>query len=551
MIAVQDNSRPDLPSLEDGVSLLRAVPDRDALLQSVIRLLQGWTGCQSVGVRLCQGEDYPYYTTLGFSEEFVRLESGLCARESSGEPVRDAAGRVVLECLCGAVIAGRFDPSQPFFTERGSFFTGSTSRLLAEAAAIGLPARTRNRCNASGYETVVLTPLRAGGRTFGLIQVNDRRKDCLDRVGVEGLERLAEGLATLLSRQETHAALTEAEARYRAVFTANIAVKLLIDPETGAIVEANPAASAFYGYSPEAMRGLFIWDINTMPQEMVCREMRAANEVGRKFFRFTHRVADGGLREVEVYTGPVEFSGRTLLFSIIHDVTDRVRAEEARERVEQMLRHDLRSPLAGIAGMANHLAEAGLCPEGQEMAEVIRETAVRLYTLVGRNLDLLKIEQGRYVLTPSPVLLAPMLQGLAREAASLAVRRKATLILVGPGLSEEGDGPAAAGEAGLLAAMFSNLVTNALEAAPSGSDVSIVLAALLGEATITLHNQGAVPKDIRPRFFTKYATSGKKGGTGLGAYLARAIARLHGGDIDWESSEASGTRLTVRLPLVG
>jgi PAS domain S-box-containing protein len=392
MSAEPDSPHVD-PGLDDAVSLLLAMPDRERLLRCIIGLLRRVTGCAAVGVRLARGEDYPYYTTEGFSDAFVLAESSLCVRDGAGEPVRDAGGRAELACMCGRVLRGQTDPALPFFTPGGSFYTGATSDLLAQAQAEGSLGVTRNRCNSAGFETVALVPLRAEGRVLGLLQLNDPRRDRLDAAGVAALERLAAGVAMALSRQETGQALAEAEARYRAIFFANVAVKLLIDPDTGRIVEANPAACAFYGYAPDVLRGLSIWDINVLGPEKTREEMRTAKEEGRRFFRFTHRLADGTLREVEVYSGPVEFAGRTLLFSIVHDVTERVRAEQARERVEQMLRHDLRSPLSGIVGLAAHLTDAGLCPDGAEMAGVIRETAERLYSMVERNLDLLKIER--------------------------------------------------------------------------------------------------------------------------------------------------------------
>ncbi|EFL52270.1 PAS/PAC sensor signal transduction histidine kinase [Solidesulfovibrio fructosivorans JJ]] len=538
-----------MTGLDEAVALLGAMSDREALLRVLLGLLRRWTGCDAVGVRLARGEDFPYYTTSGFSEAFVLAETRLCAKNADGSLARTPAGRAVLECICGAVIEGRVDPSLPFFTSHGSFFVGSTSRLLAEAEAEDLPPTTRNRCNTAGYETVVLVPLRAGGRTLGLLQVNDRRPDCLDAEAVAALERLAEGVAVLLARQETQQALVEAQALYRAVFFTNIAVKLLVDPVSGRIEDANQAASAFYGYPLEVLRRLSIWDINTCRPEEALEHMRAAREGRQGIFHFTHRLAGGELREVEVYSGPVEYAGQTLLFSIVHDVTNRVRAEQARERAEQVLRHDLRSPLAGIAGLANHLVGGGLSAEHREMAEVIRETATRLYTLVGRNLDLHKIEQGSYTLRPEPVPMAPFLAGMAREVATLAQARHVRLILAGEGFDDGGRGPSVAGEPDLLAILFSNLVTNALEAAPPGTAVRLTLKTVSARAETVIHNQGVVPEDIRPRFFKKYATSGKRNGTGLGAYNAMAVARLHGGDIDWESDAATGTRITVRLPL--
>ena len=533
------------------MALLLAVPDRKALLPVVIRLVRRWSGCEAVGIRLRHGDDYPYYTSDGFSDNCSKTENALCTQAAAQQRFVGDSSDPVAECLCGAVISGRVDLKQPFFTPGGSFYTGSTSRLLAGLSEAELRGKTRNRCSAAGYETVVLVPLRAADTIHGLLQINDRRPDCLDLPSVARLERLAAGLAVLLSRQEMAEALAASEARHRAMFFSNIAIKLLIDPATGSIVDANPAACDFYGFSLDQIQQLSIWDINAMPGDLVRQEMDRAKDEGRGFFQFRHRLANGEVREVEVYSGPVEYLGRNLLFSIIHDVTDRVRAEEARDRVEQMLRHDLRSPLAGIAGLAGHLAESDLSEKQREIAAVIRDTAAGLNEMVGRNLDLCKIEQGRYQLIPQPVPLVPLLHRQAQVAEPLARRREVALVL-GPGLdiASGGDhGPAAAGEAGLLATVFSNLLTNALEAAPPGSAVTLSLAAGEGMARATLHNQGAIPEDIRRRFATKYATSGKPGGTGLGAYIARTIVRLHGGDLAWTSSEAAGTSLTVSLPL--
>ncbi len=122
--------------------------------------------------------------------------------------------------------------------------------------------------------------------------------------------------------------LKESEERYQQIFETNQAVKLLIDPENGDIVEANQAACDFYGYSKEEILTKKITDINMLPPDEVRREMKCAKTVGRLRFSFPHRLASGEVRDVHVYSGPVKTSAGNLLFSIIHDVTDQKRAEE-------------------------------------------------------------------------------------------------------------------------------------------------------------------------------------------------------------------------------
>lgn len=127
-----------------------------------------------------------------------------------------------------------------------------------------------------------------------------------------------------------------------AMFEKNQAVKLLIDPESGSIVDANPAACSFYGFTREQLRSLNIADINQAGREQVFSEMSRAKAETCGRFTFTHRLASGELRKVEVNSGPITLSGRTLLFSIIHDVTDRVLAEEGLRLVQQNLEAQIR-----------------------------------------------------------------------------------------------------------------------------------------------------------------------------------------------------------------
>ncbi|MHB0875651.1 MAG: PAS domain S-box protein [Anaerolineae bacterium] len=130
---------------------------------------------------------------------------------------------------------------------------------------------------------------------------------------------------------QSHEAAAEA---YHDVFANNHAIMLLIDPTNGDIVDANPAALRFYGYSHEQLTHKRITDLNTLPVESVHERMKQAVGGQRHRFTFRHRLAGGEECDVEVYSGPVTFSGRRLLFSIIHDISERRRAEEALERSE-------------------------------------------------------------------------------------------------------------------------------------------------------------------------------------------------------------------------
>ena len=133
-------------------------------------------------------------------------------------------------------------------------------------------------------------------------------------------------------------ALRESENRFRQLFEDSKAVELLIDPADGRIIDANKAARDYYGYSPEQFRQLHIYDINTLSQEETDTEMARAHSERRDHFFFRHRLASGEVRDVEVHSGPIELGDHAILYSIVHDITERRRAEAAVVESEQRFR---------------------------------------------------------------------------------------------------------------------------------------------------------------------------------------------------------------------
>jgi len=130
----------------------------------------------------------------------------------------------------------------------------------------------------------------------------------------------------------------EDELPYRQLFERNLAVQLLIDPATGEIIDANPAAIQFYGYSREQLRSMRISEINTLSPEQVKAAMEHAQAQQVNHFQFQHKLASGEIRDVEVTSNPVEIDGHTLLYSIVHDVSSYRRAEEALSEGERRFR---------------------------------------------------------------------------------------------------------------------------------------------------------------------------------------------------------------------
>ncbi|MEW6234101.1 MAG: GAF domain-containing protein [Candidatus Omnitrophota bacterium] len=180
-------------------------------LLTIVERIHSLTRCEAVAIRLHDSGDYPYYVYNGFPDTFIQKENSLCAKNDAGKPILESGGKeYLLECMCGNVIRGRFDPALPFFTKNGSFWSNHTSRLLASTTEADRQSRTRNTCNSCGYESVALIPIKAKGERIGLIQLNDHRIGRFDANLIEYLEMIGEHVGLAVQNSLIHTKLKNA-----------------------------------------------------------------------------------------------------------------------------------------------------------------------------------------------------------------------------------------------------------------------------------------------------------------------------------------------------
>ncbi len=313
------------------------------------------------------------------------------------------------------------------------------------------------------------------------------------------------------------------------------------------VVRANRRFGELLGLPPEELAGRHIDDIHggtvrltalrralldrVTAGEDVQVEERLRNALGRAFWCSIHgRRIDPDRAE----------AGSIWIFD---DVSARKELERVREDVERIMRHDLKAPLNSIVNLPQIVPVVGqVNEEQQELLDEIERAGQSMLEQIELSLDLYKMETGTYVLEAQRIDLSRIASGTAEMLAGLARSRGVTLAV------EAGEPVFAMGNALLCQTIAANLLKNAVEAEPEGGQVTARLTREGDRVVLAVTNPTPVPADIVPVFFEKYATGGKKGGTGLGAYSARIMTLAQHGDIRLEADPAGGTRVVVSLP---
>lgn len=186
-------------------------------------------------------------------------------------------------------------------------------------------------------------------------------------------------------RKQAEAALQASEARYRQMFEKHASIQLLLDPKTGVIIDANPAAATFYGYALSKLKQMKITEINTLPPEEAMSKMMQAVAQQYGQFHFRHRLASGEIRDVEVHAGPVMLKEQSLLYLIIQDITERKQTEEALH----LALDELEDRVAELSTLNHIIQTLTIVTDLQSALEMVAATMVQLFNAQCSNIALL------------------------------------------------------------------------------------------------------------------------------------------------------------------
>ena len=345
-------------------------------------------------------------------------------------------------------------------------------------------------------------------------------------------------------------ALRESEERYRTFFNSAETMKITFCTADGAIEDANPAALDFYGYDLERLRGLCIYDLNSSPQGKVQIGFGKVANLENGHFFFQHRLTSGEFRDVEIYTSNINHLGKRLVMASIRDITEMRRLEQVKEDVEHILRHDLRAPLTGLINLPLMLMEdESLSPDQRKILHLVAISGRKMLNQINSSLELHKIEEGTFTLKPQECSPVQLVRNNINIFTAIKGIDQGLFVIHEHANGAEKSGLTLQTDGLLLDIVLMNLLRNAMEASDPDKHVFVDISEDGEEFSIAISNSRSVPLEVRDRFFEKYATARKVGGTGLGTYSAFIMTRAIGGTIVMETSEEFGTKVTVRIPI--
>jgi PAS domain S-box-containing protein len=355
---------------------------------------------------------------------------------------------------------------------------------------------------------------------------------------------------------------------------------VLIDPVSGDILDVNDAAVEFYGYSRDTLRAMKIKQIDCFPPDEHDAIIQQISDGKINQFITIHRLADGTLRTVEVHVSHIILQDQEVGFSIVHDITERKKAEaqlktmneELEQRVEQRTRelqetqsqylhaeklsaigklsasiaHEFNNPLQGVITILKGLKRRAILEEeDKELLDLAIEENERMKNLIRSLQDFSQPSAGKRVVMDVHASIDSLLLLYRSDFRRKGISTIRSYCEKLPQIQAIPD---------QIKQVFLNLLNNAADAClPGGGTITVMTRQEGPDIAVAIKDTGTgiAPEKLDLIFQPFYTTKSEVKGMGLGLSVCHGIIQNHHGKILVESMQGQGSTFTVLLPVDG
>lgn len=312
------------------------------------------------------------------------------------------------------------------------------------------------------------------------------------------------------------------------------------------ILWINDYSAQLLGRQPEALLGKTCCEVwqNCSQPFMDCHIIKALRTAEPQ--KAEIETAQGRIWSLKVCPQKDESGRISFLCEYGHDITERVRLKELEDDINAITRHDLKSPAIATLNTVRLIKnDENLTTDQRDLLQELEKNGRHMLEIINHTLTLQKIERGEYESTIKRINILEILKDVSSSLLDQVEKKNLRfLILVNGEETREGEAFFVNAEENLLRTALMNLIKNAVEASPP--DETVTLEAEDGPPRkLSIHNHGAVPAEIREKFFGKYVTHGKRGGTGLGTYSAKKMIEAQNASVNMSTSGDNGGRTTI------
>jgi len=368
---------------------------------------------------------------------------------------------------------------------------------------------------------------------------------------------------TLQVLAEKHLELSEK--RYKSLIHDSETIMVVFDPLNGNIVDVNKAACDFYGYTKTEFMNLCMFDFNILSRDEVKKILQSNLENKKHKFIFKHILKSGEIKDVEVNTTTINWQARDVSFSIIYDITDKIKADndlnlalgKAKEsdRLKSAflanMSHEIRTPMNAILGFAQLLNNKDLSfDEMMSYIRVINNSGNQLLTIIDDIINVSRIEAGIIDINISEFKVNTAIRYIY-ESFIYKTTQKKIEFKYSLGLADDKSG--VRGDKGKFIQIVSNLVNNAIKFTPEGGTIKMGYVIDDGIYKFYVHDTGiGIDKKDQKLIFNRFRQVehiGKVyGGTGIGLSIVSAFVVKMGGKIWLSSRSGKGSSFYFIIP---